>query len=89
VPGQDDLSDVLKKLKDADVMQGPQVGIAQSYMNFRNHALHANWDKIEKESIHSVLGSAAGIGDGLAGVCGDASTVASKFQLASLAISQP
>lgn len=30
--------------------------IAQSYLSFRNHALHANWDKIEKESIHSVLG---------------------------------
>jgi hypothetical protein len=56
VIGQDDLADVLKKLKDASVMQGPQVGIAQSYLNFRNHALHANWDKIEKESIHSILG---------------------------------
>ena len=56
VIGQDDLSDVLKKLKDAGTMQGAQVGIAQSYLSFRNHALHANWDKIEKESIHSVLG---------------------------------
>lgn len=56
VIGQDDLSEVLKRLKDAGVMQGPQVGIAQSYLSFRNHALHANWDKIEKESIHSVLG---------------------------------
>jgi hypothetical protein len=56
VPGEDDLSEVLKKLKDTGVMQGPQVGIAQSYLSFRNHALHANWDKIEKESIHSVLG---------------------------------
>ena len=56
VPGQDDLSDVLKKLKDTGVMQGPQVGIAQSYLSFRNHALHSNWDKIEKESIQSVLG---------------------------------
>ena len=56
VIGQDDLSEVLKKLKDAGTMQGPQVGIAQSYLSFRNHALHANWDKIEKESIHSILG---------------------------------
>jgi hypothetical protein len=56
VIGQDDLSEVLKKLKDAGVMLGPQVGIAQSYLSFRNHALHANWDKIGKESIHSVLG---------------------------------
>lgn len=56
VIGQDDLPDVLKALKDAGVMQSPQVGIAQSYLSFRNHALHANWDNIQKESIHSVLG---------------------------------
>ena len=54
--GQDDLSDILKELKDAGVVQSPQVGIAQSYLSFRNHALHANWDKIELASIHSVLG---------------------------------
>jgi hypothetical protein len=54
--GPEDLSEVLKKLKDASVMQGPQVGIAQSYLSFRNHALHASWDKIEKEAVHSVLG---------------------------------
>ena len=52
----DDLSEVLKKLKDAGVIQSPQVGIAQSYLSFRNHALHANWDKIERASIYSVLG---------------------------------
>jgi hypothetical protein len=56
VLGKDDLSEVLKKLKDADVLKSPQVGIAQSYLSFRNHALHANWDNIQKESIHSVLG---------------------------------
>jgi hypothetical protein len=56
VIGKDDLSEVLKKLKDAGVIQSPQIGIAQSYLSFRNHALHANWDKVERESIHSVLG---------------------------------
>ena len=56
VVGQDDLSNVLTKLKDAGVIQSPQVGIAQSYLSFRNHALHANFDKIQRESIHSVLG---------------------------------
>jgi hypothetical protein len=56
VIGKDDLSEVLKKLKDAGVIQSPQVGIAQSYLSFRNHALHANWDKVERESIQSVLG---------------------------------
>jgi hypothetical protein len=58
VVGKDDLSDVLKKLKDAGVIQAPQVSIAQSYLNFRNHALHADWEKIGRESIHSVLGFA-------------------------------
>ena len=56
VIGKDDLSNVLTKLKDAGVIQSPQVGIAQSYLSFRNHALHANWDKIQREAIHSVLG---------------------------------
>jgi hypothetical protein len=56
VMGRDDLSEVLTKLKEAGVIQSPQVGIAQSYLSFRNHALHANWEKIEREAIHSVLG---------------------------------
>jgi len=56
VIGQDDLADILTKLKGIGVIQSPQVGIAQSYLSFRNHALHANWDKVERESIHSVLG---------------------------------
>jgi hypothetical protein len=56
VIGKDDLSGVLTKLKDADVMKSPQVGIAQSYLSFRNHALHANWEDVQLESVHSVLG---------------------------------
>lgn len=56
VIGKDDLADVLKKLKDGGVMKSPQVGIAQSYLSFRNHALHANWNSIQRESVLSVLG---------------------------------
>ena len=56
VVAQEGLADVLHKLKDAGVIQSPQVGIAQSYLSFRNHALHANWDKVERASIQSVLG---------------------------------
>jgi predicted short-subunit dehydrogenase-like oxidoreductase (DUF2520 family) len=55
VVGKDDLSEVLKKLRDAGAIQAPQVSIAQSYLNLRNHALHANWERIGRESIHSVL----------------------------------
>jgi hypothetical protein len=50
------LADVLTALKDNGILQGSQVGIAQSYLNFRNNALHAKWDQIERESVASVLG---------------------------------
>jgi hypothetical protein len=42
-------------LKDRQVFQGPQVGIAQSYLGFRNKALHAQWSGIDRSSIHAVL----------------------------------
>ena len=56
VMGKDDLSAVIDALKKAGVLVSPQLGIAQSYLNFRNNALHAHWDKIGRESVHSVLG---------------------------------
>jgi hypothetical protein len=43
-------------VKDKGVLVAPQLAIALSYMNFRNHTLHANWDKIELAAVHSVLG---------------------------------
>jgi hypothetical protein len=52
----DRLADVLVELKQKGLLQGSQVGIAQSYLNFRNNALHAQWDKIEREAVASVLG---------------------------------
>jgi len=56
VVGRDDLSDVINQLKEKGVLQGPQIGIALSYLKFRNDALHADWDKIELSSIHACLG---------------------------------
>jgi hypothetical protein len=56
ISDQRDLADVLIALKEKGVIQSPQIGIAQSYLSFRNHALHANWDKVQRESVHSVLG---------------------------------
>lgn len=50
------LVDVLTELKQKGLLQGSQVGIAQSYLSFRNNALHAQWDKIEREAVASVLG---------------------------------
>jgi uncharacterized protein YutE (UPF0331/DUF86 family) len=56
LPHAEKLADVLTALKDNGILQGSQVGIAQSYLNFRNNALHAKWDQIERESVASVLG---------------------------------
>ncbi len=56
VVGHDDLSDVIGALKQKGILVAPQHGIALSYLSFRNHALHANWDKIQLETVHSVLG---------------------------------
>jgi hypothetical protein len=39
--GGEKLADVLTALKSSGFLQGPQVGIAQSYLTFRNQAMHA------------------------------------------------
>jgi hypothetical protein len=52
----DKLQVVITELKDKGVLQGSQVGVANSYLNFRNSALHAQWDRVERESVASVLG---------------------------------
>jgi len=54
IPHIDKLQDVLTELKNKSVLQGAEVGIAQSYLNFRNSALHAQWDKIDRPSVASV-----------------------------------
>ncbi len=54
--GGEKLADVLVALKKSGFLKGPQVAIAQSYLTFRNHAMHAEWDKIESEAVNSVLG---------------------------------
>jgi hypothetical protein len=61
IVGKEDLPDVLKALRDADVIQGTQVGIAQGYFSFRNRALHANWNEIQRESVLSALGFVEGL----------------------------
>ena len=42
--------------KEVSVLVAPQLGIALSYLSFRNHALHAEWQKIDRASVQSVLG---------------------------------
>jgi hypothetical protein len=52
---RDKLDGVIDKLKNAGLLVSPQLGIALSYLSFRNHALHAEWDKIDRASVTSVL----------------------------------
>ncbi len=54
--GQDKLADVVTALKDAGLLVAPQLGIAQSYLNFRNRALHADWAAIDRTAVESCLG---------------------------------
>ncbi len=54
--GRDDLADVIEALKKAKVLVSPQLTIAISFLKFRNDALHADWDNIERESVITVLG---------------------------------
>lgn len=56
VIGQDKLEAVIGKLKDADLLVAPQLGIAIGYLSFRNHALHAQWETIDRAAVQSVLG---------------------------------
>ena len=54
--GGENLNDVLQALKNDGVLVGPQFSIAQSYLPFRNKALHAEWNAIDRPAVSSVLG---------------------------------
>lgn len=56
VMGKDDLSDVIEALKVKGFLIPPQLGIALSFLNFRNRSLHANWSDIDRAAVNSVLG---------------------------------
>jgi hypothetical protein len=56
VIGQDKLFDVVSALKESGLLVAPQLGIAQSYLQFRNLALHAEWSGIERAAVESCLG---------------------------------
>lgn len=56
IPHFEKLADVLNELKTVGILQGSQVGIANGYLNFRNSALHAQWDRIDMSGVGSILG---------------------------------
>ena len=47
------LADVLTALKAAKVLEGAPLTTAQSYLKFRNDALHADWAKIDRAVVAS------------------------------------
>ena len=56
IPHHEKLADVLTALKDASILQGSQVAISQSFLTFRNRALHAKWAEISRADAQAVIG---------------------------------
>ena len=50
-----DLSEVINSLKAAGLIKSSQGKILKSFVNTRNKALHAEWDKIDSTSIQSII----------------------------------
>ena len=55
LPEREKLADTLEEMKKMGILKGAQVGIAQSYLGFRNKALHAKWDEVDVAAVQSVL----------------------------------
>lgn len=49
------LEAVISALKTTQILRGGQVGTAQSYLKFRNDALHADWKQIDRSQVQSCL----------------------------------
>jgi hypothetical protein len=49
------LADVIDDLKNAGLLVQPQLSIALSFLKFRNQALHAEWETIQRGAVESVL----------------------------------
>jgi hypothetical protein len=52
---RESLPDILAKLKTAEVLKGSQVGVVQSHFQFRNDAMHADWNKIDVVGVKTVM----------------------------------
>jgi hypothetical protein len=53
VNGRPKLEEVLTALKAAGVLKGGEIGVAQSYLKFRNDSLHADWGNVQKSQVQS------------------------------------
>jgi hypothetical protein len=52
---RESLPDILAKLKAAEVLKGSQVGVVQSHFQFRNDAMHADWNKLDVVAVKTVM----------------------------------
>jgi len=52
---RDDLQKIVVALKSAGVLVGAQFGTVQAQLQFRNDALHADWEKIDTVGVKTVL----------------------------------
>ncbi|OGX08380.1 MAG: hypothetical protein A2Z88_01295 [Omnitrophica WOR_2 bacterium GWA2_47_8] len=50
-----EMSDVINALKGKGLIKGPQASVVSSYIQTRNKAFHAQWEKIEKPEIQSLI----------------------------------
>jgi hypothetical protein len=55
VVGRPKLEEVLIALKNAGVLKGGEVGVAQSYLKFRNDSLHADWANVQESQVQSCV----------------------------------
>lgn len=55
VPHIEKLADLLEELKTRKIIIGATVGVASSYLGFRNKALHADWENVNRPEIESAL----------------------------------
>jgi hypothetical protein len=50
-----EMSEVINALKSNSLIGGPQASIITAYTKLRNKAFHAEWDKIEKPEVQSLI----------------------------------
>ena len=52
---EDDMSEVINKLKASSLLGGAEAKVVQSYVQLRNKAFHAEWDKLGTSEIQSLI----------------------------------
>lgn len=51
-----DLSEAINELKATSVLPGSQARVMQLFVEVRNKAIHAEWEKIDSSEVHGVNG---------------------------------